>query len=357
MSRADRIQELKCFSGGSALVISLDALNWHSKRRCSDKKLKKRDEELQLRLSSGQIIQADEEPQPIVDRRGNPVFQLWRNTDVVTRSPHLSLSPQPVCLLEEPVQHSPFTFLDSFVTDSPMEAPWTRHFLNMQDSFSLITKDFNMVTRQDTVTMDQHDFIIFCDICYIQDCRSFIGNTGCHVSDNYNVSSDMKNSNTHSPCDPNSSNFVDDHSETVNKDRFSVGNVKSLLKACQNCSHPGVLPRRNRNEKLKKTVSFDDDVMVYLFDQESPTSELPSELPAELHTSLPSSCSCSLPDVTLEDNGLEWEDDFSALELNCHFQCVRHSQHYTFPLPTQSWTPLSQSCLFLTHVTDSDLES
>lgn len=64
--------------------------------------------------------------------------------------------------------------------------------------------------------------------------------------------------------------------------------------------------------------------------------------------------------------GLEWEDDFSALEKNCHFQCVGHSvsEHYTPSLPTQRCTTLSgperfslsQACLFLTHVTESDLE-
>ncbi|KAK2820804.1 hypothetical protein Q5P01_023763 [Channa striata] len=122
----------------------------------------------------------------------------------------------------------------------------------------------------------------------------------------------------------------------------------------------GQSSRRDRSEKRRKSVSFNDDVTLYLFDQECPTVELHSE-PC---TSSPNIHSCTLPDVTLDDNGLEWEDDFSALDENCHFQCIAHSQDNTFSLPTQRWTSLPrperfslpQTCLFLTHIAESDLE-
>ncbi|XP_039644925.1 uncharacterized protein LOC120551509 isoform X2 [Perca fluviatilis] len=355
MSGARRMQELKYFRDGATLVISLDGLNWLTKRRCSDKGIKKRNEELQLLISSGQMIQADEELQAItciLDRRGSAAPQLWRNSDcrssLVTRPPPFSTSPRHRCIPQESPHHSTLTSLASFVSERPKEAPWTRLILNMQDIFSLIKKDLNIITHQDTVTTDQQNrFIIFCDeniplqrfgdICYTEDCGTSKGDSGWHISDN-NSTARGRNTN----------NSNGNQHELVIRDNFN--NLKILQKSCQIYNAPGVLSGRDTNLKKRKSVSFNDDVMVYLFDQESPTVELHSE-----------ACT-SLPDVTLEDSGLEWEDEFSALEKNCHFQCVRHSQQYPLSLPTQASTALSrrfflsQTCLFLTHVTESDLE-
>lgn len=103
----------------------------------------------------------------------------------------------------------------------------------------------------------------------------------------------------------------------------------------------------------RKSVSFADDVIVYLFDKDSPT---------EVPRLMSSSSVCS--DNLFDDNGLEWEDDFLALEMNR--QTLGRPKHWrrpTSPLPTQNWTlnmpksfVLSPSCLFLTHVSESDLE-
>ncbi|XP_073410812.1 serine/threonine-protein kinase LMTK1 isoform X7 [Dendrobates tinctorius] len=66
-------------------------------------------------------------------------------------------------------------------------------------------------------------------------------------------------------------------------DNGSSGHLRSLLKV-----PPGFLPQAEPTEldRKKKAVSFFDDVTVYLFDQESPTLELPDqeipELPAVL---------------------------------------------------------------------------
>lgn len=62
--------------------------------------------------------------------------------------------------------------------------------------------------------------------------------------------------------------------------------------------------------------------------------------------------------------GLEWEDDFPAMEKSCHFRCARQtvSQPHTLTLPIQSCAALSrrfflpQTCLFLTPFTESDLD-
>lgn len=53
--------------------------------------------------------------------------------------------------------------------------------------------------------------------------------------------------------------------------------------------------------------------------------------------------------------GLEWDDDFSAVEKSSHFQHGRHSASEFPTPPTPGRFLLSQRCLFLTHVTESDL--
>lgn len=228
-----------------------------------------RNEELQLLISSGQMIQADEELQAItciLDQRGSAAPQLWRNSDcrssLVTRPLPFSTSPRHCCVPEEPPHHST---LASFVSEHPKEAPWTRLILNMQDIFSLIKKDLNIMTQQDTVTTDQQNrFIIFCDqdiplqrfgdICYTEDCGTSKGDTGWHISDN--------NSTAHGP---NTNNSNGNQHELVIRDNFN--NLKSLQKSCQIYDAPGVLSGRDTNLKKRKSVSFNDDVMVYLFDQ------------------------------------------------------------------------------------------
>ncbi|XP_054455128.1 uncharacterized protein LOC129091498 [Anoplopoma fimbria] len=355
MSGARRMQELKYFRDGATLVISLDGLDWISKRRCSDKGIKKRNEETQLLISAGEMIQADEELPAITcifNQRGSAASQLWRNRDcrsnVVPQHSPFSTSPHLCCLPEEP-HRSTLTSLASSVSERRKKAPRTRLVLNMHNLFSLIKNNPNIVTQQDSVTMDRHDrFIIFCDediplqrfdeICYTEDCRTSMGDTGWHISDN-NVFSAAPS--------PNTNNSNRNQHALVIRDNFN--NLKSRLKS-GHIHTAGELSGSDTNVKKRKSVSFEDDVMVYLFDQESPTLELHSE------------AYTSLPDITLEDSGLEWEDDFSALEKNCHFQCVRHSQQHTVSPPTQSSSSLpqrfflSQTCLFLTHVTESDLE-
>ncbi|XP_069012065.1 class A basic helix-loop-helix protein 15 isoform X2 [Embiotoca jacksoni] len=305
MTEAHRMQELMYFRGGATLVISVDGLNWLSKKRCRDKGIKKRDdEELQLWISSGQMRQADEERQPgpclcVVDQRGSATLESWTNTDhtssSVTKSSSFSLSPQHCCLLKEPIDHSIFNSLDPFVSDFPKEATRTRLILNMRDIIGWITRNLNV-------------------------------------------------------CPPGPDISSEDN-QSESRDNLNTGSHRSPLKSCENHNHPGESSGRDRNRKMRKSVSFDDDVMVYLFDQESPTLELHSE-PC---TSLPS----SHPGFTSEDNGLEWEDDFSALEKSYRFQCTSRPQQLS--LPAQSCSArqrgcLPQTCLVLTYVTESDLE-
>ncbi|XP_034414596.1 uncharacterized protein LOC117748698 isoform X2 [Cyclopterus lumpus] len=261
------MQELKYFRDGATLVISLDGLNWISKRRCSDKGMEKRNEELQPRISSGEMIQADEELQVItciLDQRGSAASPFWGNADcrsgIAARPSPSSTTPPRCCLPEEP-HRSTLSSAASSLSGRPPEAPWTRVVFNARDIFSLIKNNSNIVTLQpDSVTMDRHDrLIIFCDedlplqrfgdICYTEDCRT---STGWHIDDNNALSA--ANS-------PNTNNA--NGNQLAIRDNF---NNLSRLKSCPSYD-PGVLSGSDPKGKKRKSVSFEDDVMVYLFDQ------------------------------------------------------------------------------------------
>lgn len=235
-----------------------------------------RGEELQLLIPSGQMTQAVEELRPItclciIDRRGSAAPRSWRNSGrrsgLATRPPSFSVLPR---LPQEPTHHSALTPLASFASECTKEAPWTSLTLNMQDIFSFIRKDLSIVTQQDAVAKHQHNrFIIFCDedippqlfgdTCYTEGGRTSIEDAGWQITDN-NTFSDVKNW----PQDPNNNN---DQHEPVSRDSLNTRSLRGLLKSCQICDAAGVLSGRDKRVKKRKSVSFDDDVTVYLFDQ------------------------------------------------------------------------------------------
>lgn len=241
-----------------------------------------REEDHQLLISSGQMIETDEELQPItcfciLDQRERAAPQFWRNShhtsSLVPRPPSFSVPPQHYLLSVEPTHHSTLTSLASFVSERPNEATWTKLISNTQEIFRFIQKDLNIATQQGAVTENQHNsFIIFCveniplqlfgDTCHTEDCRMSIGDTGWHISDK-NVLSNLKNS-AQWPHGHNTNNSKDIQHEPVCRDDFYTCNLKRLLKSC---NVPGALFGRDKHVKRRKTVSFDDDVMVYLFDQ------------------------------------------------------------------------------------------
>lgn len=116
----------------------------------------------------------------------------------------------------------------------------------------------------------------------------------------------------------------------------------------------------------RRTVSFCDEVIVYLFDQENPTRPSLSSASFDEPPSTPSSCPDYHQDLAL-DHGFEWEDDITALawarpaKANCH-RGRRHSDPSPQRLhsPSQQESPqryqLRKTCLVLTHVPESDLE-
>ncbi|XP_060884769.1 serine/threonine-protein kinase LMTK2-like isoform X1 [Labrus mixtus] len=349
MSGAHRMQEFKYCREGATLVISLEGLNWLSKRRCKDKRLKKRDDKLQL------LMPSDQELQPITcfcvfNKRRCTGPRIQRKYSDPQSSfltwPPVSYPPRHDYLPMEPTPRSTCTSLASFVSDCPMEARWTRPIVDMMDIIRLITKGLNIIHQQDAATMFNR-FIIFCnediplelynDICIGGDCRTSLKDTGWHLSDN-NASSDFTKSTANQL-----------HNLNANTNN-SLGIYKDLQKSSSICDSLGDLLRKDKKSTKRKSVSFEDDVTVYLFDQESPTLELH----AGPYVSRPSHNS-NLPEATLEDTGLEWDDDFSALENNCHSQLSLQTQSCTAASRLDRFS-LSQTCLFLTHVTEADLE-
>lgn len=258
---------------------------WHlssdPKRECSSDIVNHlyRDDELQSWMSSGQMTQADEGPQSIprfctLDQRGSATVHFRKNTDrsLITQSPSLSLLPRHCCHLREPIQRSAFTSpLNYFVINYSQTVTGTSSKSDLMGIFRLIRKDLNFWT-----TDEFKSFIIICDaaipkqlfrnIGYSEDGRTFIGNAGCRFSDKH-VSSDLRKVTLHSPCESSDNGSQDSQTEMVHGDYFPRGKLKSLLKSCQNPDHSGVSSESNGNVKTSKSVSFSDDVIVYMFNQ------------------------------------------------------------------------------------------
>lgn len=212
----------------------------------------------QLLISSGQMIEADEELQL------SAAPWLWKNhhysSTLAARPPSIFLPLQHNLLPLEPTHHATLTPLASFVSECQNEAEWTRLISATQEILNVIQMDLSTVSRQDAV--NQHNrLIIFCDkilplqlfgaSCYTKDCIMSIGDTGWHSNDKKKLFHSHNNTN----------NSTDLH-ELVSRD--SICNASSLLKPCR---VPGALFGKDQNVKRRKSVSFDDDVMVYLFDQ------------------------------------------------------------------------------------------
>ncbi|XP_034716646.1 serine/threonine-protein kinase LMTK1 [Etheostoma cragini] len=160
----------------------------------------------------------------------------------------------------------------------------------------------------------------------------------------------------------------------VVSDDSEAHNLRSLLKM------PTLFTTDNLDKELepkKKTVSFFDDVTVYLFDQESPTKDLAEHgfpLGAEGLSSrsksqerLNASDDSSDGNISEESAGYEWEDDFPLLPLpTSSVGSDSPSAHSTLtapdPKPTVQFSrftvsPSNVSRFSITHISDSDMDS
>nr|XP_019961083.1 PREDICTED: serine/threonine-protein kinase LMTK1-like isoform X1 [Paralichthys olivaceus] len=160
----------------------------------------------------------------------------------------------------------------------------------------------------------------------------------------------------------------------VVSDDSEAHKLRSLLKM------PTLLTTENLQEELerkKKTVSFFDDVTVYLFDQESPTKELSEHsfpVGAEGQSShskskerVNASDDSSDGNISEESAGYEWEDDFPLLPLPTSSGASDSPPTRSVP-KTPDVKPVVQFSRFtvspsnvsrfsITHISDSDMDS
>ncbi|KAI3365649.1 hypothetical protein L3Q82_010139 [Scortum barcoo] len=160
----------------------------------------------------------------------------------------------------------------------------------------------------------------------------------------------------------------------VVSDNSEAHKLRSLLKM------PALLTTENIEEELehkKKTVSFFDDVTVYLFDQESPTKELAEHgLPSgaeglssrsKAQERVNASDDSSDGNISEESAGYEWEDDFPLLPLptssvTSDSPLLRSVPKAPDPKPAVQYSrftvsPSSVSRFSITHISDSDMDS
>lgn len=259
------------------------------------------------------MIKEDEEQRSftlfcVLDQKGIGAPQLWRtnpcSSSLVPPRPSSSVAPHPP---PEPAHRFNFASIASLIPQCLNEAIWTRLIANMQETFTFTRKVF-------------------------------------HVNDENQMN--VGESSPRLPHAHGSNNSEDVPEMLIGSGSLSTHKHKCLVKSC---SDPGASFGRDKMVKQRKSVSFDDDVMVYLFDQERPTMKLLSGPPSPLSDAY----DCNLTEVLEE--GLEWDDDFSAVEKSSHFQHGRRSASEFPTPPTPGRFLLSQRCLFLTHVTESDL--
>ncbi|XP_028332096.1 serine/threonine-protein kinase LMTK1 isoform X2 [Gouania willdenowi] len=161
----------------------------------------------------------------------------------------------------------------------------------------------------------------------------------------------------------------------VVSDDSEAHKLRSLLKI------PTVLTTGSLQEDLdrkKKTVSFFDDVTVYLFDQESPTKELTEHgflLGTESQTSrgksperISVSDESSDGNISEESAGYEWEDDFPLLPLPMSSAVSDSPPPRSAAKTHEPQKPAVRSSRFtvspsivsrfsITHISDSDMDS
>ncbi|XP_068161424.1 uncharacterized protein [Antennarius striatus] len=290
-------------------------------------------------MFSGQMVQADGMLQHpffvfcILNQRQSATSPLRRNKDRRSRLTLLLPFSIPSGRFSLPVEAS-------YHLSDTEETLWSQLVETVPEFLRCIKKDLNHLT-QDAITKNQlYKLSLFCD----EDILLHIYSTKCHIEDCKNMLNHLKNSTAHSPNGPsnNSNDWKRINSELISRDDLVEPRICNTSVSCE----------RNKNTKKRMSVSFDDDVIVYLFDKESPI--------VELHTgpctSLLSNFSCK---DTSENPGLEWEDDFSTLEKSYQFQCVTESVSRYYDLQPSARSRhffLSQSCLYLTYVTESDLE-
>ncbi|KAM4715267.1 serine/threonine-protein kinase LMTK1 isoform 2-T2 [Anableps anableps] len=157
----------------------------------------------------------------------------------------------------------------------------------------------------------------------------------------------------------------------VVSDNSEAHKLRSLLKM------PTLAAGHLEEEHKKKTVSFFDDVTVYLFDQESPTKELVEHgFPLASEGSSSGRKSQERPNISddssdgnisEESAAFEWEDDFPLLPLPTSSTAADSPPPRSVTKPPEpkpaiqlsrfTVSPSNVSRFSITHISDSDMDS
>ncbi|XP_043958817.1 serine/threonine-protein kinase LMTK1 isoform X5 [Gambusia affinis] len=157
----------------------------------------------------------------------------------------------------------------------------------------------------------------------------------------------------------------------VVSDNSEAHKLRSLLKV------PSLAAENQEEDHKKKTVSFFDDVTVYLFDQESPTKELVEYgFPLASEGSISGRKSQERPNIAADSSdgniseesaGFEWEDDFPLLPLPTSstaadsppLRAVAKAPEPKPAIQLSRFTvsPSNVSRFSITHISDSDMDS
>ncbi|KAJ0044256.1 hypothetical protein NL108_003948 [Boleophthalmus pectinirostris] len=319
------MQELKRFSGGACLVISQDGVDWFCKKRCTDENITKRDGNVQLWISKNHMDSGESELLSF--------YCLHDSGSGWTNKGTTQFTVCSVPALDSCGNQHAFTlpFINSAYAE---QSPWT-DLPKTPDNVNYITKNLNCSPKERVVILYKDNFLA-------------------------NLISDAINCHDIWPVEITGP-FLNADIEDVNRpDIFKTRNTQSHSDNVINKNYSdsfiydGEMEKKSGLRHRRKSVSFADDVMVYLYDKDSPADKFHPE------PDNTTSSSSNLSEIFFDNNGLEWEDEFLALE-NCHLHNHKESCPFSSSLPTQNWTipkpkHLSQSCLFLTHVNESDLE-
>ncbi|CAL9698869.1 unnamed protein product [Knipowitschia caucasica] len=292
------MQESKCFSDG-------DGVEWFSQSKCTDEKMTKRDAKVLLRISKGHMV-SDESGRSFSCL--HDCTHCWTNkgTQQSTVCPHKALDS-----CTNPHISPLLPFINSY--------PWA-DLTNATYDVYHSSKNLNCNSKEMVVILYKDQF-----------CAQSVYDAGTMGITAPSVNEDVEHLKT--PDVPKNKNNNLNH--VINNDNSDI------------CEEVKIKPRLKIR---RKSVSFADDVIVYLYDKDSPTVRMDPDS---------SSSSNPLTEVLHDDNSLEWEDDFLALEKNCHPQT--HLEPFTFrsanaTIPKRQSLVLSQNCLFLTHISEADLE-
>ncbi|CAL8302149.1 unnamed protein product [Lota lota] len=370
---------------GACFAVSLDGLqnDWLNTKGSGHSgnvgdHIRRRNEELQFWICSGQVTQADEGAlAPSWPKRRSLVSwsQNGRGRQPSWPLPSLSsLTAMPrqlrflersksICHLRNPSG----TCLGSGLglEWEREETAWIKLSATEEELYSWIIQN----KKEAIVAKPQHTLpmILYADDCTVLpqklDNKYYTG--GNEDSTNGNVS--YHTSHTSDVC-CGLENLNSKWCRVLSLDSPDEGQCEENLTRNRNKPTSHTLQKPVGDQRAVRHVSFCDEVIVYLFDQESPTRPQSSLSSASYneYPSNPSSYPNNHQDLAL-DHGFEWEDDFTALDWasptkrNCH-QWRQHSDPspQRFHSLSQQQTPpryqLPKTCLVLTHVPESDLE-